>query len=544
MEVNIELTLIPRLLQSLNAKDLVHQFRSIDSPSEASDLDITNALLKRIHAGVLPPLILTIWIPIVVHRTPGVLYQVIMDETSRGARQIGLSWLPYLDRKRFQSRDRAWEALGGGIKGLAQMLNFLPPVMTKRLAHTVGTNSVFKETIEPGKIDELAKGLLYEHFTTLKSDNSVIDASLRSSRPYMASNYMPLLHACQDDTLNALFSATEVAEDIIKYIPILSTTHSAFLRQIAVKRVQVGKSVYSSVSKIQGDLIASKAPYQPSVDINVDNGFVDPSKVHPGICFCVDLVSHINDEDTILPTAKLQPQVSALNNAIKRGIQSHTPFVYLFALLKFVVEKLHVTKTSRWTNAHSLYKNFAAFWSMARFPGLEYEPHIHGFLSVNHPSRPAPEDFAPLQELMISVFRKMLVPQPREKVSIDISTYRWIVELVPKAARLDFLKICILHTTEIDLDSELNAKDGPFMANLRVSERTLLLLPAADASWLLNKVLQSQHDDDKITAIIPLKYTREPHEVLTLIKIKLEANMSSADDTVKLARKGWFYHHM
>lgn len=537
MDVDIELTLIPRLLQSLNAKDLVHQFRSIDSPNEAYDLAVTNALLKRIHAGIVPPPILTIWIPIVVHRTPGVLYRVIMDKKSRGARQIGLSWLPYLNRKHFQARDRVWEALGGGIEGLAQMLNFLPPGMTKRLAYTVGTNAVFKETIEPGKIDELVRGLLREYFTTSESHDNTINDSLRSSRPYMALYYMPLLHACEDDTLIALFTETEVVSVIRNYVPKLLITHSNLLRKIAVGHIQVEEKVYWDLCRLWKDLLASKAPYQPSIKIDVDDGFEDASRVHPGICFCVDLMDHISIQKTtdFESRRKSYRQHDALGSAIEFGIQSRAPFRYLFALLKFAVEKIQFNKD--WLYP-ALFNNIAAFWSMARFPDLDYEPRISSLLSVKHPSRPAPGDYESLQKLMIFAFQKMCVSRRGKKMTTNISSYSQVFQVVPKVARLDLVKLCLLHSAEIDLNSELNEKGGPLITSLALNEEFLLGLPAADASWLLNKVLQNS--DSQTLGVTFNDYTKTPEQSLMLLKIKLEAQLSSETQVLQLARKSMY----
>ncbi|KAI5286367.1 hypothetical protein KEM54_006849, partial [Ascosphaera aggregata] len=469
-------------LLALDRRKLVDHLRMLAS-SHITIHQVTLDILKHIHASQLPPLFLTVWLPIAVKSDPKVLRLVLSDTTSQNARKIALSVLKGMARKKSPQKSRVWDVLGG-TRGLTELLEVLAPRDIKTLMQIIASNRAFRDHIDAREADALIAYCLPGLF----AGNDNMEHNEQGLPRRQIRSLILLLHLASDELLTHLFNQPYTHElDSLKMPNSLCLSHTTLLRKIATGQIAATKAARENLfNSCKGSslkkLVESNEAYEPLGAVN--QRFSDANLGHPAIPFTIDLLEKAPDYiDFALA-------VGIIKKALDCATTARTPFDYIFQLLESIVAFINSERTKlECTFDDFLPFSIFRYWAMS-LPSSATEVCVVERMPINHPSRPTIKHREPLEHLLQLLLSRLSKRNNDSKAAINLFDRpvrgKHTLAYIPKSLRLDFTKLYCRLYYQIDLEQEVSC--GKSDRYLKADADLFHYYNASDAQWIYQRL--------------------------------------------------------
>ncbi|KAI5294420.1 hypothetical protein KEM52_004069 [Ascosphaera acerosa] len=475
-------------------RQLIARIRPLAS-SAASAGQTTLQLLRHVHAGTLPPLILSSWLPLAVKADVGVLRLVIGDEVSQGARRIGLKLLDTLSRRKTKKRSpEVWAALGGP-QGLKHLVETLPLQDVRRLLRIVALNRGFRYRLPADDADALVTHFL----PALSRQGGQAARDAEGSQRQQTDSLLYLLHLASDELVTHAFGQCSTAATLSQLrLPSLAVSHATLLQRVVTRQLPINEDALRLFLQPHNEnsllrLVDCKEAYTP-VSGGLPPETSDAGTVHPAVPFAIDLFRNSGGLLPIYLAYKIAARVVAVASAAK------TPFRFIVPLLDEIVKFCAPDDPRRAAGMTDFLPYVVLTAWGASLSTLAPEPSkMFRQPPIGHPTRPTPDDaelLTPLVERLLTGMGRR-VERTSDPVRLLISCpFRMGSPLacLPKDTRLPFtVTFCrLFHGIDLETASTDSAR------YFTITTETLAYYPPGDGQWLLRQLAALAKDEECI----------------------------------------------
>ena len=537
-----EAQLAPEVVLHLRFPELASHFRSLIEAAETAQhdgiIELHRHLLAHVHSGVVPPVVLSIWLPLVLRHDPDLLRPVLLDQQSQRVRKAGLKALKHALRGK-QWKENGWDAVGGA-KGIEEIFQVSGVQDVRDLAKVIGTSNTSKDPVKATAIDELIQLMLP---ALLPASSGSQEAQDQSQRRPLLPELVLLVQGCSSDFL-ARCLVNRLCPSNLRdgVIGKLGRAHQELLRNIALGFTTVDAKVREMVlDDCLSDLVLSTAPWKRKHTLPAMS-----AALPPGTSFFMDLIHEIGVNPPPIDRLPKRVLLGHVADIVKRSVRYKVPFRDILVLLELGISTAETRNGNSAALSSSLPLSLMQFWAYAM--GI---PNTTSQRKLSHVSRPKVEHRELLESLLVRILRAIPEHDVRPSTlnhQLDNIFSSFDPEF-PRDAYLPLIKLLCRHLAGVCIDLDLSKPSEKERRHLTWDVAVLDILPCRDAMWLFDRATSVRPVEEAITrthAERPWRDLSGGLEAYTgrLLKVKWEAESGPQwERTNFLARKCTFSEH-